>query len=140
MEGLIMESLALLEKYYEEAKKRGARPELLVKMESQILREKSKNKHKQNYDNKFKTMFEKATCEIEKRYINGTLEYIETFDNDLYNEINNAINEVDKVWIAGRTGNATIEKFREILKKWYLLNLKAIDIYKRLAIHEKTES
>ena len=126
-----MESLALLEKYYEEAKKRGARPELLVKMESQILREKSKNKHKQNYDNKFKTMFEKATCEIEKRYINGTLEYIEEHENILYQKINRTLERLDKVWIAGRTGNTTIKEFRNILIQWYLLNIEAIKIYRQ---------
>lgn len=131
-----MEPLALLEKDFKEAKKRGARPELLLKMENQISRLQRQNDQRPDYNVKFKLMFEKATDEIEKRYIDGTLEYIETSDNDLYNEINNAINEVDKVWIAGRTGNATIEEFRKILKKWHLLNLQAIDIYKSIKADE----
>jgi len=135
MERLIVESLALLEKYYEEAKKRGARPELLEKMKSQILREQSKNKHKQNYDNKFKILFEKTTREIEKRYINGTLEYIEEHENILYQKIDRTLERLDKVWIAGRTGNATIEGFRKVLEEWYLLHIKAIEIYKRIAIN-----
>lgn len=135
-----MEPLALLEKYFEEAKKRGARPELLRKMENQISRLQMEKEHLPKDNDRFELMFKKATDEIEKRYLKGTIDYIIENYGSLYKRINRAWKRLDEVWIAGRKGNATIEEFREVLKEWYLLNIKAIEIYKRLALNIKTES
>ena len=84
-----------------------------------------------DYDEKFKLMFEKATDKIEKRFINGTIDFIKKHEKSLYERINRTWERLDKVWVAGRKGNATIEEFREVLEEWYLLHIKAIEIYKR---------
>lgn len=130
----------LLEKYFEEAKKRGARPELLKKMENQISRLEMEEEHQPKDNDIFELMFKKATDEIEKRYLKGTIDYIIENYGSLYKRINRTWERLDEVWIAGRKGNATIEEFREVLKEWYSLYIKGIKFYKRSAINAKTES
>jgi len=126
-----MERLALLEKDFEEVKKKGARPALLSKMEKKIswlwMEE-----HRPIDNDKFEIMAKKATDEIEKRFINGTIDFIKEHVRSLYERINRTWERLDKVWIAGRNGNATIEEFREVLEEWYLLHIKAIKIQIRI--------
>jgi len=64
----------------------------------------------------FAEMFKKAVDELNRRYIEGTIDYIRKHHPDLYqttNEVESRLNEVRK---AGLQGEAGIEKFRKTLE------------------------
>jgi len=89
-------------------------------------------KQKINYsdiNDGFKVMFENAIKEIASRYSVGTLEYVKEHESALYERIQQALNEVDRTWVAGRVGDATAVQFREIVERYYLLNIEAIKVY-----------
>ncbi|MFH0926827.1 MAG: hypothetical protein V1872_14550 [bacterium] len=77
----------------------------------------------------FAEIFNKAVDAINKRYIDGTFDYINKFKPDLYQEIKEADDNMNARWKEGLQGKSSIDDFREALKKWYFLNLKAIQLY-----------
>lgn len=77
----------------------------------------------------FAEMFKKAVDELNRRYIEGTIDYIRKHHPDLYQKTNDAEDRLNEVWKAGLQGKAGIEEFRETLKRWYLLHLQGIEIY-----------
>jgi len=77
----------------------------------------------------FAEMFQKAVDEFNRRYVEGTIDYIRKRHPDLYQKMNEAEDRLNEVWKAGRQGKAGIEEFRKTLKEWYLLHLKGIEIY-----------
>jgi len=79
----------------------------------------------------FAEMFKKAVDELNRRYIEGTIDYIRKRHPDLYQKTNEIEDRLNEVWKAGFQGKAGIEKFRNILKEWYFLNLKTIEIYSK---------
>ena len=79
----------------------------------------------------FLEMFEKAVDELNRHYIDGTTDHIETYHPDLYREIDEAENELNRVWRAGLDGKAGIEEFRETLGRWYRLHIGGIEIYSK---------
>lgn len=86
----------------------------------------------------FAEAFEKTVDEINKRYIEGTDDYIRKFHPDLYQEINKAEDKLNEAWRAGLQGKAEIKEFREVLKQWFRLHLGSIEIYSRE--HKKEEA
>jgi len=130
-----MEALAQLERDYQKARERGARPELLKKLEDQISRLKVEKVPGQEElpltgEDPFEDLFKKAVDEISKRYEEGTLEYIRENSRSLYDDIDQAEDRLNEVWKAGLNGSTSLEEFRGILKRWYLLHIKAIETYK----------
>lgn len=79
----------------------------------------------------FAEMFKKAVDELNRRYIEGTIDYIRKHHPDLYRKTNDAEDRLNEVWKAGLQGKAGIEKFRKTLKAWYLLHLQGIEIYSK---------
>ncbi len=77
----------------------------------------------------FAEMFKKAVDELNRRYIEGTIDYIRKHHPDLYQKTNQAEDRLNEVWKAGLQGKAGIEEFRKTLKEWYLLHLQGIEIY-----------
>lgn len=130
-----MEALAQLERDYQKAKEKGARPELLRKLEDQISRLKPEESPGQEDipfigEGPFEDLFKKAVDEINKRYPEGTLEHIKLNHRRLYDDIDRAEDRLNEVWKAGLNGGASLKEFREVLKRWYLLHIKAIEIYR----------
>lgn len=76
-------------------------------------------------------MFTKAVDELNRRYIEGTLDYIRKNRPDLYQKTNEAEDRLNEVWKAGLQGRAGIEVFWETLKDWYHLHLQGIEIYSK---------
>ncbi len=76
-------------------------------------------------------MFNKAIDDLKEHYMKGIDDYIERYHRSLYEETNQSLKRLDEVWVAGLKGDATSEDFREVLKEWYLLNIKEIEIYKK---------
>ena len=79
----------------------------------------------------FAGMFKKAIDEINRKYIAGTIGYIQKHHPDLYQKINTAEDRLNRIWKAGLDGKVDIEGFRKVLKEWYLLNLHSIEIHSR---------
>lgn len=67
--------------------------------------------------------------ELNRRYISGTMEFIRKHRPDLYRKTDDAEDELNEVWKAGLQGKSTTQGFREVLGRWYLLNLRGIHIY-----------
>ena len=79
----------------------------------------------------FADMFRKAGDEINRRYIEGTISYVRKYQPDLYQKTKKAESKLNEVWKAGLEGKASIEQFREVLKQWYVLQLRGIEIYSK---------
>ena len=129
--------LAQLERDYEKAKKKGARPELLRKIEDDINRIKSEKDSNQGdlqlkNEDPFEVLFKKALDVISRRYIAGTIKYIREHHRSLYEQTDQAEDQLNEVWKAGLKGEATLKEFRGILIKWYSLHIKGIEICKDL--------
>ncbi len=75
--------------------------------------------------------FQKATDEINKRYIQGTIAYISRDHPDLDRRINEAESAVNDIWLKCERGEASVDEFKEKVEVWYRMNLKAIDIYSK---------
>ena len=86
----------------------------------------------------FAEMFEKAVDDINKRYIEGTDDYIRKLHPDVYQKTNQAEDKLNEVWKAGLEGKARIEEFRPVLEEWSRLHLRSIEIYSRE--HKKEEA
>jgi len=78
----------------------------------------------------FEGLFKKAVGAISRRYRAGTIEYIREHHGSLYEQTDQAEDQLNEIWKAGLKGEATLEEFRGILIKWYLLHIKGIEIYK----------
>ena len=76
----------------------------------------------------FADMFQKALTAISKKYQEGTMEHVKLHHPDLFKEIGEAEAAVDTLWRQGLAGKTTLAEFREVLLKYYKLNLKAIDL------------
>ena len=76
----------------------------------------------------FAEMFKKAVDELNGRYIEGTIHYIRKHHPRLHQETKETEDRLNETWKAGLAGNAGIEEFRKILKRWYLLQLQGIEI------------
>lgn len=102
---------------------------LMVRYEN-LTSEKARIKScKEQVSDPFAEMFEKAVDELNHRYIEGGIDYIRKSHPELYRKTNNAEERLNTVWKAGLQGKADIEEFRKILKEWYLLHLRGIEIY-----------
>ncbi len=77
-------------------------------------------------------MFDKALAAIEKRRVPETLSHIEKYHPSLPKKLTEAEDLVDRVWGDRVEGKADLAEFREVLKRWYRLNLEGILIYKRV--------
>lgn len=77
----------------------------------------------------FNDAFKDAVDEINKRYIEGADDHIRKFHPALYQQIDDAENKLNEVWKTGLQGKASIGEFREVLKKWFRLHLRSIEIY-----------
>ena len=79
----------------------------------------------------FAEMFKNAVDELNRRYIEGTINYIRKHHPDLYQKTNEAEDRLNEGWKVGLQGKVGIEEFRKILKEWYLLHLQGIEIYSK---------
>ena len=79
----------------------------------------------------FAEMFKKAADEVNRQYIRGTIDYLKKYHPDLNQKIKKMEDRLNDVWIAGIKGNSTLEEFRKVLREWYLLHIKGIEIYKK---------
>jgi len=131
-----MNALPQLESDYQKAKEKGARPELLKKLEDQMRRFSVENASGNGRiagtdDDPFECLFQKAMQDLNQRDTNGSSKHIRNHHPDLYRQIDEAERRIDEVWKAGLVGKPTIEEFREVVKHWYLLYLQGIEIYRK---------
>jgi hypothetical protein len=77
----------------------------------------------------FEGLFKKAVGAISRRYRAGNIEYIREHHRSLYEQTDQAEDQLNEVWKAGLKGEATLEEFRGTLIKWYSLHIKGIEIY-----------
>ena len=79
----------------------------------------------------FESLFQKCLAELNK--LLGEKEGLGPFLEDnfpgLLAEISETEAEIDNIWQKGIKGVATIEHFREVLKRYYKLNEKAINLF-----------
>ena len=81
----------------------------------------------------FAELFQKTVDELNLRYIEVSFDsdYILKRHPDLYWRTEGAEDRLNEVWKAGLEGKATVEEFREALKKWYRLHIEQLAVYKR---------
>ena len=79
----------------------------------------------------FAEMFKKAVDELNRKYVRGTINHICKYHPSLYRKTKEVENKLNEVWKAGLEGNVNLEQFRDVLKEWYLLYSKGIEIYKK---------
>lgn len=77
----------------------------------------------------FRILFKEVVDEINKEYLPGTIDHISVHYPKFYQEISQVEDSLSKLWIEG----VDINKFRGILKLWYSLHLKGVELYKRRA-------
>jgi len=77
----------------------------------------------------FGEIFNKALVAIEKRYIAGSISYGERMLPSIVKEILSLEAKINEVWKRNRKED--IDEFRELLKRWYFLNLSIIEKYKK---------
>lgn len=131
-----MDALTQLVRDYDEAKRRGARPELLKKLGEQINKVWSATAPEQEGSppedqDPFRDLFTSTMTELNRQCVEGTTVYIREHHPGLYRQTHEAERIIDEVWQAGLDGEATIEEFREVVEKWYLLYLRGIQVYSR---------
>ncbi|MEJ5377082.1 MAG: hypothetical protein WHX93_10930 [bacterium] len=85
----------------------------------------------------FAEIFRKAVDELSRRYMDGTLDYIQKRHPDLYQKTNQAEDRLNEAWKAGLQEKAGIEEFREVLKDWYFLHLQGIEIYSQEQLRQE---
>lgn len=129
-----MNDLEQLQRDIRKATERGARPELLEKLSDQVIKlraedHKRQDEHPSRKDESFRIMFQKAQDEINKRCARGILRHIRQSHRTLDDEINQVDDWLKAIWRTAENGGASLEEFREILKLWYRLHIKAIEIY-----------
>lgn len=73
----------------------------------------------------FDELFKKAMMSLNDKYLQGTYDYVYRNDLELYQQLETFETKLNDLW-----GN-NIEAFREILRKYYRLTLKGIEIYKK---------
>jgi hypothetical protein len=73
----------------------------------------------------YKTLFDKAAAELNKDYPANVLTFIKKNHNKLNDAINTSERKLDQLW-----GKAPVDEFREELKTFYKLNLKAVKLYR----------
>lgn len=69
--------------------------------------------------------FKQVVDALSRRYVAGTLDYIQEHHPAVYQKIGEADDRLNEVWKSG----ASIEEFRKVLEEWYLLQLRAIKTY-----------
>ena len=74
-------------------------------------------------------LFEKTVDELNRKYLSGTIDFIRKFHSDIYQKINVAEEQLNNVWRECLKQKAGIEEFRDVVHKWYLFNLRAIQLY-----------
>jgi hypothetical protein len=78
----------------------------------------------------FRELFDEVQGAVSRVYIPGTMAHIKERHRTVYEEILNTEAELGGLWLAMREGKDTLEKFRDALKAWETLHLKAIEIYR----------
>ena len=75
--------------------------------------------------------FNKAVDALNKKYAEGGVSYIEKYRPYLDSETVKAEEKLNRTWELCSDGKLSAEDFRKDLKKWYLLNLRNIEIYRK---------
>jgi hypothetical protein len=113
-------------------------PELHASLISTLTRQFEVGKVKQSRENTvreqcmdpFLEAFERTVEEINRCYIPGTTAYIEKRHSDLFHKIDKTEDRLNEIWGSGCLNKTTLREFRAVLQEWYLLNVKAVEIYK----------
>lgn len=82
----------------------------------------------------FQIVFERADSEIDGAYIPGTLEFIRDVLPELTEEIDQAEDQVNLLWLQAREGAGDMDTFRGAVDTWKKLHLRGIrffSIYER---------
>lgn len=84
---------------------------------------------KENDGSIYEETFKKALIAIEKKYVKGGLCFGEKRFPSIKKEIFSIEDKLNEIWKRNH-GNG-LKEFRELLKRWYFLNLKMIEEYKK---------
>lgn len=77
----------------------------------------------------FRGCFEKADSEVETVHLLGTIQMIREDFPELWTEIEEAEDKINILWLQAREGAGDMETFREAVKKWKVLHLRAIKFF-----------
>jgi len=77
----------------------------------------------------FGEVFNKALVAIGNRYVPGSFHYGERMLPSVVKEISELEIKLNEIWKSNRKDS--LEEFRGLVKRWYLLNLSVIERYKK---------
>ncbi len=83
------------------------------------------------HDDSFESIFRKALSEISARYSPGALRYGERRFPSVKKEIEEVEGRLNRIWKSGSGDEEALKEFRDLLKRWYHLNLSIIENYRR---------
>ena len=90
------------------------------------------------HDDPFESIFRKALSEISARYSPGALHYGERRFPSVKREIEEVEERLNRIWKSGSRDvgidsyrEEVFKEFRDLLKRWYHLNLRIIENYRR---------
>ena len=83
------------------------------------------------HDDPFESIFRKALSEISARYSPRALRYGERRFPSVKKEIEEVEERLNRIWKSGSRDEEVLKEFRDLLKRWYHLNLRIIENCRR---------
>jgi hypothetical protein len=77
----------------------------------------------------FMDTFKEAMNDLEERYLPGALDYIRDDFPDLAQEIQEAEERINQLWLIAQATGGGMEEFRETVEQWKALHLRGIRFY-----------
>jgi hypothetical protein len=77
----------------------------------------------------FENTFKAAMNDLEERYLPGALDYIREDFPDLAQEIQEAEEQINQLWLIAQATGGDLEQFRQAVERWKALHLRGIRYY-----------
>jgi hypothetical protein len=77
----------------------------------------------------FVDTFKEAMNDLEERYLPGALEFIREEFPDLAQEIQEAEDRINQLWLIAQATGGDLEQFRAAVERWKALHLRGIRFY-----------
>lgn len=83
----------------------------------------------------FQELFREAQEAVSKVYLPGTMAYIRKQERVTFKAILFAEERLNEMWLAMRKGESSVELFRQAVRTWKDLHLKAGDLYRNKVLN-----
>ena len=77
----------------------------------------------------FVDTFKEAMNDLEERYLPGALDYIQEDFSDLAQEIQEAEERINQLWLIAQATGGDLEQFRQAVERWKALHFRGVRFY-----------